>query len=166
MPSVQIIVNTAKFNWRIEDDSHIFLNDKHIEPNIVHISEHEYSILLNGRSYHVISSRNDKHHVVYVNNNKYDVTIENPSDRFLRSILENPVTRQGMITEVRAPMPGLVVNIEVAQGHEVKAGDGLLILEAMKMENEIKAVTGGIIKKILVDERQAVEKNQLLIEIE
>lgn len=67
---------------------------------------------------------------------------------------------------VKAPMPGLVVKIEVAVGERVKAGQGLMILEAMKMENEIKAPSAGVVKEILVAERQAVEKNAVLLKLE
>jgi biotin carboxyl carrier protein len=67
---------------------------------------------------------------------------------------------------LRAPMPGLIVRIEVEVGHEVKRGDGLIVIEAMKMENELKAPYAGKIKSINVLQSQAVEKNQVLLEFE
>ena len=63
-------------------------------------------------------------------------------------------------------MPGLVLRITVDVGQEVNKGDNLIVLEAMKMENIIKATGTGKVKNILVTEKQAVEKNQLLIEME
>lgn len=66
---------------------------------------------------------------------------------------------------VLAHMPGLVVKVEVKEGQEVKAGDGLIILDAMKMENEIRAPYDGIIEKVNVREGQEVEKGQLLCSI-
>ncbi len=67
------------------------------------------------------------------------------------------------INEIKAPMPGLVLDIRVAEGDAVKKGDTILVLEAMKMENSIKSPTDGLVKKISVKKGLAVEKNQVLI---
>ncbi len=68
--------------------------------------------------------------------------------------------------EVRAPMPGLVLDVLVAEGDEVAADQGILVLEAMKMENELKAPSGGIVRAIHAKSGDAVDKEALLIEIE
>ncbi len=68
--------------------------------------------------------------------------------------------------EVRAPMPGLVLNVLVEEGDEVTAEEGLLVLEAMKMENELKAPSGGVVQTIHAASGDAVDKETLLIEIE
>jgi pyruvate carboxylase subunit B len=65
---------------------------------------------------------------------------------------------------VRAPMPGLVVRVEVAEGEEVEAGQGLVIVEAMKMENELTAEAGGRVGTVHVTPGQAVEKDQILLD--
>jgi biotin carboxyl carrier protein len=70
------------------------------------------------------------------------------------------------MNELKAPMPGLVVDFLVEIGQEVQTGDKLMILEAMKMENVIKASGQGIVKKLNVIKGQSVEKNQILIEFE
>ena len=67
---------------------------------------------------------------------------------------------------VRAPMPGLVLRVEVEVGQEIHAGAGLVVLEAMKMENEIRAAGPGRVKAVLVEAGQAVEKGAGLLEIE
>jgi pyruvate carboxylase subunit B len=64
-----------------------------------------------------------------------------------------------------APMPGMIVRIEVAQGDRVRAGQGVVIVEAMKMENELAAEADGIVTRVHVTERQTVEKDQLLVEL-
>jgi len=66
---------------------------------------------------------------------------------------------------VRAPMPGMVLRVEVESGQKVASGSGLLVLEAMKMENEIRAGSAGVIKQIFVRPGQAVEKGADLLEI-
>jgi len=70
----------------------------------------------------------------------------------------------GKARALKAPMPGLIVKVEVEPGQQVKKGDGLVIIEAMKMENELKAAHPGTIKEIKIKAGQAVEKNQALIE--
>ncbi len=69
-------------------------------------------------------------------------------------------------TDVKAPMPGKVLDVIVNVGDEVKKGDAILILEAMKMENVLKAEGDCIIKSVLVENQQSVEKNQVLVELE
>jgi biotin carboxyl carrier protein len=64
---------------------------------------------------------------------------------------------------LKAPMPGLILKIEIEVGQSIKKGDGLIIIEAMKMENELKAHTSGIVKEIKVKSGQPVEKNQVLV---
>lgn len=69
------------------------------------------------------------------------------------------------IKEIKAPMPGLVLEITVAEGQEVKEGDKILVLAAMKMENSIMIHTQANVKKVLVKAGQAVEKGQVLVEL-
>ena len=70
------------------------------------------------------------------------------------------------VSTLKAPMPGLVVKVEVEIGQQVKKGDGLMIVEAMKMENELKAHSAGIVKEIKAKAGEPVEKNQILIVFE
>ena len=70
------------------------------------------------------------------------------------------------LAQLKAPMPGLVVAVQVEPGQKVKKGDGLVIVEAMKMENELKATGAGVVKEIKVERGQAVEKNEVLVVFE
>jgi biotin carboxyl carrier protein len=74
--------------------------------------------------------------------------------------------RQHHTSHIKAPMPGKIVNVLVQPGDPVAAGQGVLILEAMKMENEIKSPSAGVVKTVNVRDNDAVEKNTLLMEIE
>ena len=94
----------------------------------------------------------------------FAVTVEDERTRRLREMTGQGAQRsQGGI--VRAPMPGLVLRLEVEVGQAVEAGMGVLVLEAMKMENEIKAPGGGVVSAIHVTPGQAVEKGVALVEL-
>ena len=67
---------------------------------------------------------------------------------------------------LHAPMPGLIVRINVAAGDPVRAGQGLVVMEAMKMENELRATAAGVVKRVAVAQGSAVEKGALLLEME
>lgn len=71
---------------------------------------------------------------------------------------------KGSLKEIKAPMPGLILDIKVAPGDPVKKGDVVLVLEAMKMENSIKSPGDGLVKDVKVVLKQSVEKNQVLIQ--
>jgi biotin carboxyl carrier protein len=65
-----------------------------------------------------------------------------------------------------APMPGLIVRVAVKEGDQVRAGQGLVVMEAMKMENELRAATDGVVKRVVAAPGTAVEKGALLLELE
>ena len=95
----------------------------------------------------------------------YDVSIRDELDQQLEQMGFGAASGK-QVKEIKAPMPGLVLEISVTEGQHVKEGDRILILEAMKMENSILIHADAVIKKVLVTAGQAVEKNQVLIELE
>jgi len=95
----------------------------------------------------------------------FDIEIKDELDQVLEQMGFGKASIK-QVKEIKAPMPGLVLEIAVTDGQEVKEGDKLLILEAMKMENSIIIQTSAIIKKISVSAGQAVEKGQVLLELE
>lgn len=113
----------------------------------------------------VDSDFRSREYTVRVNNNTYTVTIANPLDMLIKKMgFEVGAAKQ--VNEIKAPIPGLILEISVAVGQEVQAGDNLLILEAMKMENSFQSPRAGVIKTIAVQKGDAVDKGQLLIEFE
>lgn len=95
----------------------------------------------------------------------YDIEAIDERTRHIRSLVgaERGTAGAGVL---KAPMPGLVVQIAVAEGDKVAAGQGLVVLEAMKMENELKATASGVVKSVRVTIGQAVEKGAVLVELE
>jgi pyruvate carboxylase subunit B len=87
--------------------------------------------------------------------------VDEKTDRFRK--LMGATSAGVKASSLRAPMPGLILKVEVEPGQHVKKGDGLVIVEAMKMENELRAHAPAIVKEIRVKPGQAVEKNQELV---
>lgn len=106
-----------------------------------------------------------KHYTVTVNNNTYTVAIANELD-FLIKEMGFEIGAAKQVNEIKAPIPGLILEISVTEGQEVKENESLLILEAMKMENSFLSPRDGVIKSIAVSKGDIVEKGQLLIEFE
>ncbi|WP_025739543.1 acetyl-CoA carboxylase biotin carboxyl carrier protein subunit [Aquimarina pacifica] len=125
-------------------------------------------ILVNDKSYTtkiIASDLDTKKYEVKVNNTSYHVSIANELDIRIAA-MGFSVGASKKIEAINAPMPGLLLDIQVEIGQEVKENDPLLILEAMKMENVILSPRNGIIKSIRAAQSEAVEKGQLLIEFE
>jgi biotin carboxyl carrier protein len=147
-----------------------FLIDKAtaLQADIVKKSNAEFNIIHNGRSANAIILESDvtaKHLKVELDGEVFDIEIKDTLDQMLDSMgFSTASTRH--IKEVKAPMPGLVISISVTEGQQVLEGERLLILEAMKMENSIMIHANATIKRIAVKSGQAVEKGQVLIELE
>lgn len=127
-----------------------------------------FHILKGQKAYRaVVESANyaDKTFEIKLNGKLYQIEIADHFDRLVKQ-LGLSVGGSQKVNQIKAPMPGLVLDVAVKIGQEVKKGDGLLILEAMKMENVIKSVGDGIVKDILIKQGTAVDKGQLLIQME
>lgn len=147
-------------NWQI-DGVHVD-GDIQLQPNGL------ISILYNHKSYTATIEKIDhkaKQMVVSINGSLRNIAISEPMDQLLASMGLDLKAMQ-KAEPVKAPMPGMVLKVLVQPGQKIAKGDGLLILEAMKMENVLKASADAIVKSINVQERTAVEKGTVLIELE
>ena len=102
---------------------------------------------------------------VEVEGEMFEVEIKDPLDQMLEKMGFGMVDGKH-IEDIKAPMPGLVLHVSVTEGQEIKEGEPVLVLEAMKMENSIVLHGDAKIKKILVKTGQSVEKGQVLVELE
>ncbi len=134
----------------------------------VEVSPSNFHILKNNQAYTAEIIATDfiaKTYTVKVNGNTYNVAIANPLDLLIKE-MGFLVGNSKQVNEIKAPMPGLILEMSVTVGQEVQENDCLLILEAMKMENSFLSPRAGIIKSISANKGDAVEKGQLLIEFE
>lgn len=127
----------------------------------------QWHLVENGITYHVSLLNMDyaKHQIqLSINGEVFDIDIEDKYAQLIDRLgLSKEVAIQ--ITDIKAPMPGLILQINLQEGDSFSEGDPLLILEAMKMENVLKAPCDGTISKILVKAGDPVEKGQILIEL-
>lgn len=132
------------------------------------LSPSKSHILKNNRSFkaEIISADyNRKTYGVKIGANVYEVSIANELDLLIEDMGLSLGTAR-LVNDIKAPMPGLILDVQVEEGQTVKEGDYLLVLEAMKMENTLTAPRDGVVKSISAVKGQSVDKNQLLIEME
>jgi biotin carboxyl carrier protein len=142
------------------------IDKANVKGDLVKINPRQFHLLLGNKSYNVDVIKlnvEDKTLVLKINSVKYTLQLKDKYDELLHNLgLDDLVAKK--VNDVKAPMPGMVLKILVKEGDEVKKGDALIVLEAMKMENIIKSPTDGLVKHIAAVKGNAVEKNQLLIQ--
>jgi biotin carboxyl carrier protein len=155
-----------KFSFEVSSEKNLTkINDQEIKADIVRIDDRNFHILHNNKSYNVELigiNKEEKSCSVKVGSNIYSMQMTDQYDELLHQLgMDN--LKSAKVSEIKAPMPGLVIRILVAEGDEVEKGGNLFVLEAMKMENIIKASADVKIKSIKVKPGDKVEKNQVVM---
>jgi biotin carboxyl carrier protein len=163
---LEVSVNGShKFNAEENAEGIITINSKNVNPDVSKIGASAWHIINDLKSYNaeVVSfDRASKTAQIRVNSNLYSVSAKDQFDLLLdRMGLSN--LNSAKIGELKAPMPGLVLRIFVKEGDAVSKGDNLLILEAMKMENIIKAPADAVVRTVKIIPGDKVEKAQILL---
>lgn len=163
---LQIKINDNS-EFSIEEEKGVFtLNGEEKNVDILKISDNHYSIIKDNKSFEVeVVAQEGKNFKLLVNGKEYESSVKDGLDLLLdkmgisaaNNVVEN---------ELKSPMPGLVLDIKVKVGQTVAEGEGIIVLEAMKMENVLKAPADVVIKSILVEKGKNVEKNAVLVEFE
>ena len=151
-----------------QDKDNLLINDKAFDWDMVEINEGRFHIIKDNQSFTAEVIKADyveKSFQIKVGNKILDLVAKDRFDLLLEKLGMSGANDQ-KINDLKAPMPGLILDILVEVGDQVAKGDKLLILEAMKMENIIKAAGEGTIKQIKAEKGNNVEKNQVLIVFE
>ena len=156
------------FKITVDDEKFIFSEEWLNNADILSVEETKYHVLENGKAYKAAvlgANFKEKTFVITINNNRYEVLIADAYDQLVdqMGLLVNTAKKEN---EIKAPMPGLIIDVLVKEGQEISEGTPLLILSAMKMENSILSQSDGIVKSIKVKKEDTVDKGQLILEIE
>ena len=161
-------VTIAEKTYRIElqrtgDGWRCKLDGRELPLDVTSAQKGVLSLLLNGRSYEVKQDAAGAETNIVVGHERFNVSLRDP--RSLRSRRTSGGAEQG-VKKITAPMPGKIVRVLAREGSEVQAGQSVIVIEAMKMQNELKAPKNGVVKKINVAEGAAVDAGQALAEVE
>lgn len=132
------------------------------------LSGQKIHLLHNNKSFEIELLENDfinRNYSVKVNGNIYRVNVGTPLDALIKE-MGLSLGNDSFEDEIHAPMPGIILEVNVAEGDKVKKGDSLCVLEAMKMENTLTASRDGIVKTVNIAKGDTVDKGKLLIELE
>ena len=163
MVEFTININGRKFDIDSISETEIKIDQEDCHLDVISVDKDQYSVIFNNQVFEfIIKQHSPTHYRVEFNNESHHITIEDQRD-LLFNKFESQKKISNRLLEVRAPMPGLVLRVEVQVGQKVKIGTGLVILEAMKMENEIRSLTDGTVKEIKVSEKSVIEKGEILI---
>ena len=158
-------VEDRQFLVEIIDDKHISVDGKVYEVDFESVSgQPVYSLIVDGRSHESYVAPGDHDWQVLLRGRLYPVTVEDEREKRLRSAAGGGVAETGEF-HLRAPMPGLIVSILVGEGQAIQKGQVLLILESMKMQNELKSPRDGVIGRVRVKAGETVEQKQTLLSV-
>ncbi|MBU1014062.1 MAG: biotin/lipoyl-binding protein [Bacteroidetes bacterium] len=155
----------VELRTRVSNNVEIFIDGQKYDADVVMVERGVYSIILNGISYNVelIENGSSKNYLVNTLYDSFEIEVIDAESKYLKSRLKDLGDDSKVIS---TPMPGKVVKVLVKPGDNVKAGDTVIIISAMKMESEYKVKKDRIIKEVLVKEGDIVDGHQALIVIE
>ena len=157
-------ISGKEFTIEVIDEKHISINGKILAVNFESVNgQPVYSLIIDGKSHEGYVYPDDESWQVLLKGRLYQVVVEDEREKRLR-------TAGGSVSEsgefhLKAPMPGMVVSIPVAEGDTVKKGQVLLVLESMKMQNELKSPRDGAVHRLRVKPGDKVEQRQPLLSV-
>ena len=157
-------IDDKVFEIEVVDERHIRIGDRLVEVDFESVSgQPVFSMILDGKSYEAFVYQGEEDWEVLIRGRQYQVNVEDEREKRLKTAGGSDVS--GGEFHLKAPMPGLVVAVLMEEGQEVKKGQVMLILESMKMQNELKAPRDGIMGRIRVKAGESVEQKQTLLSV-
>ena len=161
----KVTVNKTAYEITEGDDS-LLVNGEPLHWDFTELGNGHFHVLYNNKSYRAELVKSDvstKTFTLKINTRIYTVELKDKFDLLLEKMGMNNASA-GKVNAIKAPMPGLIIDLKVKDGDTVNTGTPLLILEAMKMENIIKSTGEAVVKSVKVKKGDSVEKGQVLIE--
>ena len=158
-------IGDQEYNIEVLDKRHISVNGKVMEVDFESISgQPVYSLLIDGKSFEAFVSPDEDEWQVLLLGRQYPAKVEDARERRLKAAAGGGAQGSGDF-QLKAPMPGLIVTIPVQEHQDVEKGQVLLILESMKMQNELRSPRAGKVQRIRVKPGETVEQRQVLLTI-
>ena len=158
------IINDKQYEVEVQKDGSVLVNGEPREVDFLALGPSLYSVIRDDKSHEVVIESNEGMIDVLMQGKMY-------SGKVLDERAQLMATRGGGVLDdtgevsIRAPMPGLVVSVPVQEGDEVQEGQTVVILESMKMQNELKTPRDGVVQRISCEEGQSVEQKRVLVTI-
>ena len=161
-----VTVNSRKKNVKLSGNNSIWVDDKEYNQEMYQLSGDTYLLKLDNKIYEisVVKIDNERFNISVAGKN-YETIVRSSVQEKAVKLIELKASAQNKL-DIKAPMPGMVLKINKKAGDEVEEGESVLILEAMKMENDLRAHISGKIKNIYINEGMTVEKGYTLFTIE
>ena len=161
-----VSVNSSKLNIKILNDNELTADDEKFNYELLPVCNHSFILKLNNKVFEITSEKlNSDLFKVLIEGYHFEVTVRTALQEKAFKLLESSAGFHHHHMNVKAPMPGLILKVRKKVGEQVELGESVIILEAMKMENDLKAPASGIIENIFVTEGSAVEKGIKLFSI-
>lgn len=160
-------VNGERLDVVVEGDA-VTLDGEETAAHLTQLEGTPVQLVTIGTTQHrVVARRGDSRgrYALWIDGWRFDVEALDERTRAIRDLSAKHATATGPAPVV-APMPGLIVRVQVAVGDTVEAGQGVVVMEAMKMENELRAAASGVVKAVHATAGKAVEKGTVLVELE
>jgi biotin carboxyl carrier protein len=150
----------------ISENSEVSLGDKKYHYEVIELGKNDFVLRIANKIYEISAKRKDTdQYSVFINGKVIDVTVRTGLQERASSLIEQSSEFNHKM-EVKAPMPGMILKVKKNVGENVEKGDSIIILEAMKMENDIKSPFSGSIKEVKVTENTPVDKGAILFTVE
>lgn len=156
-------INEKTFEIELRSDGTMLVNGEPRSYDFLSLGEHLYSIIMDNQSHEAVVEHEDGHHYgVMIGGKLYDAVVMDERSQLLANRHGGEFVDSGEIS-IAAPMPGLVVDILVHEGQEVTKGETLVILESMKMQNELKAPRDGTVQRVSIKVGESVEQKRVMV---
>lgn len=156
-------VDDQSFEIEIRPNDQLLVNGEAVQADFQSVADQPvYTLLLNGQSFEALVYPSERGVQVLLRGRLFDFIVEDERQRRLRQSSGGGAVQSGEY-QLKAPMPGLIVSVPVEEGQEIQSGDDLIILESMKMQNELKAPRDGTVSRVRVKAGDNVDQNQVLL---
>ncbi len=157
-------INGQKFDIEITNDGNLLVNGEKRDVNFLALGPSQYSVIMQTKSHEVVVDERNGEVEVLMGGRLFTGKVLDERAQLLSMRRGGTVADTGEIS-IKSPMPGLIAAIPVTEGQAVKAGETVIILESMKMQNELKTPRDGVVARVSVQPQQSVEQGKVLVTI-